>query len=360
MIPRKRSKRSRSNHGKSRNVSESKALEQKAMLEDNIIALQRQEQSGQYTCADYLSMTTWKRSIYDLLKRNRQSQHQQGDARVDEYCREQIVEWSFRVVDYFRIDREVVAVSLSFLDRFLVTCQCDRSTFKLAATTTLHLAVKLLHPCKLGDLGMLSDLSRGEFDMHDVAEMEAHVLHSLAWSLHPPTANAYSTLLLDYVMHDSNLNMTQSDIDDLHDISSFFTELAVCDYYFVTMKPREVALAAVVNALEGMFGHENGFTLQILSSARRLGIYQNQDLSSATQRLWELYERSEECALHNSYEPMEEEKISGPEEIYVRKRTHEVMEVSDSPVSVASNNQSVPTNEFMCAMRSQSLRNGSW
>lgn len=339
-------------------MSEFKLTEQKSLLEDNVMALLMQEKSGQYRCADYLSMTSWERSVYDFLRKERYSSHQQGDARIDEYCREQIVEWSFRVVDYFRIDREVVAVSLSILDRFLATCQCDRSTFKLAATTTLHLAVKLLHPCKLADLGILSDLSRGEFDMHDVAEMESHILQGLKWNLHPPTPNAFSTLFLDCIVLDESINMTGADMDDLHDISSFFTELAVCDYYFVRVSPSEIALAAIINALEGMFGHQNKYAAQILLAARRLNIYHNQDLSAASHRLWELYERSEECALHNNFEPMEEEKSAGPEETtYVNKRQDTVL--SDSPISVTSN-KSMPSSEFMCSLRSQSLRNGSW
>lgn len=332
-------------------------MEQKSMLEDNLRALLMQEKSIQYRCSDYLSMTDCQRSVYDFLKRERVhvSANDLGDARIDEYCREQIVEWSFRVVDYFRIDREVVAMSLSFLDRFLSTCNCDRSTFKLAATATLNLAVKLLHPCKLGDLGILSDLSRGEFNMRDVAEMESHILQALKWNLHPPTAIALSTIFLDCIILDDSINLTGADIDDLHDISSFFTELAVCDYFFVGVSPSEIALASIINALEGMFGHQNKYAGQIITASLRLKLYNNQDLSAVSHRLWELYERSEECALHNNFDAMEEEKLPD-EQMFVKTRQDML---SDSPISVASN-KSMPSNELMCAMRSQHLRKGSW
>lgn len=361
MNPRKRSRRGRSQSGKSWiQFSENKVMEQKSMLEENLQALLKQEASGSYACTDYLSMKTFERNVYDFIKKDRCSMHQQGDARIDEFCREQIVEWSFRVVDYFRIDREVVAVSISFLDRFLATCQCDRSTFKLAATTTLHLAVKLLHPCKLGDLGILSDLSRGEFDMYDVSEMESHILHSLKWSLHPPTPIAFSSLLLEYIMLDRSMPVTSADMDDLQDIASFFTELAVCDYHFAFLRPSEIAVASILNALEGMFGHENQYASQILQFARRMNMFQNQDLSRISHRLWELYERSEECALHNSYDPMEEEKVSGTNEnVYVKPRQEHG---AGSPVSVASNqsmpSKAVASNEFMCQMRAQNIRGG--
>jgi Cyclin, N-terminal domain/Cyclin, C-terminal domain len=365
MNPRKRSKRMRAYFSKLRQMGspssvlemEDKAMEQMEMMADSLESLLGQQHSGHYACTDYLSLTAWQQNVYDLLDKDRLNVISPGDSRIDEFCREQIVEWSFRVVDYFRIDREVVAVSLSLLDRFLVICQCDRSTFKLAATTTLHLAVKLLHPCKLGELGILSDLSRGEFDMHDVASMERHILKALEWKLHPPTPIAISTILLDYIFSQRNLNLSTADVDDLYDISSFFTELAICDYYFVGLSPSVVALASLMNALEGMFGPDDKVSPVILAQARKLNIYNHEDLSTVSHRLWELYERSEECALHNNFDPMEEEKMDdSAAEIFVSKGPVS----AGSPVSVQKPCNSMTSNEFMCALRSQTLRNGSW
>ena len=51
--------------------------------------------------------------------------------------------------------------------------------------------------------------------------------------------------------------MAPTDIEDLYDISSFFTELAVCEYYFVGQIPSLVAVSSIINALEGMFGPDN-------------------------------------------------------------------------------------------------------
>jgi Cyclin, N-terminal domain/Cyclin, C-terminal domain len=350
---------------------EGKAIEQRELVAENVQALLDQQESGYYSTVDYLSMTVWPQNVYDLLPKGRlHKAHHPADSRIDDFCREQIVEWSFRVVDYFRIDREVVAVSVSLLDRFLAVCECDRSTFKLAATTTLHLAVKLLHPCKLSELGILSDLSRGEFDMNDVAIMERHILQALHWKLHSPTSIAFSTLLLDFIFSHQSLNLSTTDVDDLYDISSFFTELSLCDYYFVGVSPSSIALASVVNALEGMFGPDNKVAPLILSAASKLKIFTNQDLSTASHRLWELYERSEECALHNNFDPMEEEKVSdsAAAEIFVNKQHQKrCSSTSSSPVSVQQQNQqptkhcnSMTSSELMCAMRSQTLRNGSW
>eukprot|EP00533_Pseudo-nitzschia_delicatissima_P007028 CAMPEP_0116094710 /NCGR_PEP_ID=MMETSP0327-20121206/9278_1 /TAXON_ID=44447 /ORGANISM="Pseudo-nitzschia delicatissima, Strain B596" /LENGTH=386 /DNA_ID=CAMNT_0003586335 /DNA_START=244 /DNA_END=1404 /DNA_ORIENTATION=+ len=386
MNPRKRSKRMRAaffaklrygqthQNGISATEAEQKAYEHREALSDNLASLLQQERSGSYKCEDYLSRRNFELDIYDLLGRIRlnasadqemPSQPQcPGDTQIDDYCREQIVEWSFRVVDYFHIDREVVVLSLSMLDRFLAICRCDRSTFKLAATTTLHVAVKLLHPCKLCELGILSDLSRGEFDMKDVALMEKHILESLNWKLHPPSSIAFCNILLDYFFSSDGFDMIPTDVEDLYDISSFFTELAVCDYYFVGLTQSTVAVASIINALEGMFGPDNKIAPRILSCAVKMNLHQHQDLSQTTHRLWELYERSEECALHNNLDPMDEEKTpdrvtQGNKDVFVTKAT--CGPDTGSPVSVSTTGNSMTaSNEMMCAMRSQALRNGSW
>lgn len=307
---------------------------QREMIEDNLRSMLRQERKGHYNCVDYLSMTPWQRQVYQITKRRSSDRSPRkevtAETRIDEYCREQIVEWSFRVVDYFRIDREVVAISISFLDRFLATCRCDRTSFKLAATTTLNLAVKLLYPCKLADLGILSDLSRGEFDMADVAEMESHVLRSLSWNLHPPTPVAFASLLLDCIFCDPTVEITNSDLDDVYDVSSFFCDLAVCDYFFIPLKASSVAIASILNALEGMFGPNNKLGTTVVKTAAKLRLgTTSQDLSAARNRLWELYERSEECALHNN-KVVPEEHNQWHRGIFVKK-----MSSVSSPVSIS-------------------------
>lgn len=300
------------------------------MLEDFMDVMLAQEAS--YPCVDYLSMTPWQNSI--LRKK--------GGSSIDEFCREQICEWTYRVVDYFRIDREVVSVSLNYLDRFLCICSCDRSMFKLAATTTLYMAVKVVHPQKLGDLGILSDLSRGEFEMKDVAEMEEHILDGLQWKLHPPTAAAFSVIMLDYL----NVGLPRHEVDDLYSNTSFFAELSVCDYFFVTLRPSTIALACILNALEGMMHDAD---IMVIAKAQCLQI-PTKELSTARNRLWELYERSEECALHNDSRPVKP-----------------AVAVQTTPIHMDTNNgpQSSPVSvtSERCKTKwpaGKQLRNGSW
>lgn len=344
-------------------------------FQENLHAMLRQEATGKYDCTDYLSVTVWQANAHpqQITKKPKfevsryspvppacvagtspVARSTSSNARIDEYCREQIVEWSFRVVDYFRIDREVVAVSLSFLDRFLATYRCDRTSFKLAATTTLHLAVKLLYPCKLADLGILSDLSRGEFDMKDVCAMETNILHMLQWNLHPPTAAAFTSIFLDYFFASRMVTISNTDLDDMYDVSSFFSELAVCDYSSVRIRSSTIAIAAILNAVEGMYGPDHSLVTDILAAARRLRFpVLHVDLPAARTRLWELYERSEECALHNDKSIDSIQEWSRGNSIFVKK-----VSTLSSPISVSKPCHSA--SDFDCSSHDLSFRNESW
>lgn len=171
-----------------------------------------------------------------------------------EEWRRKICEWSYKVVDHFKFDREVVSVAMNYFDRFLASeqmalravsppgrCTCpsclrsvDSRTFQLAAMTALYLAVKLHAESGVDDnpVGGYSDdgyddcygpsgdsyyycnanparrrrkklkilsfveLSRGQFSPDDICTMETTMLTSLRWKVNPPTPMALVTYLL--------------------------------------------------------------------------------------------------------------------------------------------------------------------
>lgn len=373
MCPRKRAKKCRAiphrlrlpttNHRM--DVDEPDAFgDQQDMLADNLHAMLKQEQSGKYICVDYLNPICWQHSAYQTTRTNNYEDAFGATAgtvpgpsssRIDEYCREQIVEWSFRVVDYFRIDREVVAVSMNFLDRYLSHRRCDRNAFKLAATTTLHLAVKILYPCKLADLGILSDLSRGEFCMTDVCNMEVRVLETLNWNMHPPTICSICSIFLDFFFASRVVTLSSHDLDDIYDVASFFCELAICDYSFSLATPSSVCLACILNALEGMFGPETSLYSDIAMAARAFNIRPSEsDLSVLRNRLWDLYERSEECAIHHDKFQTEEHSSHWNSGIFVKKASS-----TSSPVSVSAKPCHSAT-DFPTSTQNFRIRNESW
>ena len=275
-------------------------------LKDSLSVMLAQEQS--YQCLDYLRLT----SILGRCTTNQKRGGKNGSKTVvDEYCRDQIVLWSYRVTDYFSIDREVVAISMSYLDRFMSVNPCNRRTFKLAATTTLQLAVKIHHPHSLKLISILSELSRGEFDMDDIATMEGDISKGLDWRLHPPTALCFvSTLLM--CVPPSGLAITQEDTstDAVLDFALFFVELAVCDFFFVTKRQSTVALAAILNSLEGLgFVSAPFYSSYIRELCSIVHLTPGcHEVVTSREKLWTLYERSEECTQNNTGTVAEESR----------------------------------------------------
>jgi len=255
------------------------------------LQVMRQTEVKHYRCEDYLELTR------NLRKETNEVEDSTVD--LDEFCREQICEWTYRVVDYFEINREIVAISLSYLDRFLSYYSCDRRTFKLAATSSLFLAVKLHEPRKTDLMGILSDLSRGEFSMDDVVRMEREFLDALTWKLNPPTPAVFVGHFLHLLSVPADSEVARS----ISALSAFFTELAVCDYSFVTVHSSTIAVASILNAMETI--NSKDFTRKSKNAfaeliAKHFGMLQNSNhLLRTRKKLWTLYERSEEFKLQD-------------------------------------------------------------
>jgi Cyclin, N-terminal domain len=94
---------------------------------------------------------------------------------INEIWREKICEWSYQVIDHFAFSREVVSISIHYLDRYLATRQVNKKMFQLAAMTTLYIAIKLYEPGRLSMQSMI-ELSRGYFLVEQMAAMEMSIL----------------------------------------------------------------------------------------------------------------------------------------------------------------------------------------
>jgi len=169
------------------------------------------------------------------------------DDTIDAVCREKMCEWSYRVGDHFHTGREVVAISFSYLDRFLDGVNCDRTSFKLAAMTTLYMATKI-HARHQIALSSLAELSRGEFEISQIEDMEAMILEALDWRLNPPTAQSFVDAFFDLVPVPSGSQVSNT----IYQRAIFFTELSLYDYSFVSTGEALIAVAALLNSMEGM------------------------------------------------------------------------------------------------------------
>lgn len=200
-----------------------------------------------------------------------------GNNRPHEEWRRKICEWSYRVVDHFRIEREVVSISMNLFDRYLSlqkcnsgSCQCqacqravDSRTFQLAAMTSLYVAIKLHAesncqelPKKKLRLSSVVELSRGQFTAEDICQMERDMLATLQWKVNPTTPSTIVTYLLRLMPpHEAVPSRCKTHYDltlhVLNELARYLSELSVCLANMSTSYlPSEVAYASILVATE--------------------------------------------------------------------------------------------------------------
>lgn len=103
---------------------------------------------------------------------------------INEVWREKICEWSYQVVDHFDFSREVVSVSINYLDRYLAKRSVNKKVFQLAAMTSLFLAIKLYEPGRLSMSSMI-ELSRGYFMVEQMSAMEMSIFRCVSLQFWP-------------------------------------------------------------------------------------------------------------------------------------------------------------------------------
>lgn len=149
-------------------------------LRDRFNAFRRQERTA-YKCVDYFSSDYQSNQIRKAIHNPNLSQFSSvysqstsSQTSINECWREKICEWSYQVVDHFDFNREIVSISLSYLDRYLASCLVNRKIFQLAGMTSLFLAIKIFEPSNL-KMSSFIELSRGYFTTEHIIAME-HVM----------------------------------------------------------------------------------------------------------------------------------------------------------------------------------------
>ncbi len=195
--------------------------------------------------------------------------------------RRKICQWAFKVVDHFRLDREVVACALNIFDRYLTvkpmtysfgdSCPCpscqrsiDSRCFQLTAMTSLYLAMKVYSdngdeassPYRRLRLTSFVELSRGQFCAEDITAMESVILKDLKWKVHPPTPmTAVSYLIRLMPPHICVPSESRKSYDlvlhVLHELARYLTELSVCLGSICSIhSASQVAYAAILVSMD--------------------------------------------------------------------------------------------------------------
>jgi hypothetical protein len=250
-----------------------------------------------------------------------------SDDCIDVICREKMCEWSYRVCEHFSTSREIVAIAFSYLDRFVDRCSCDRTAFKLAAMTTLYMATKIFNSKQIA-ICSLVELSRGEFEMRHIAEMEKIILETLAWRVNPPTSQAYISELVTL------LSLKDEATEQyIYNCAMFFAELSVYDYSFVVEDRLLIGLAALLNAIDSSepdVAVQKSKEIMMTKLKDSLEVrFDDETIEHAQRRLWYLYSCSAEMDEQEANPPQALQWRTAP--VTVNKRSEAG---SHSPISV--------------------------
>jgi len=224
-------------------------------IRSRIGAMQKQERSG-YKCSYYMKNVHQRQGpkpsdshmcTQDKAKASKRKNQ------VNEDFRCEIVSWLFSMVEYLELNNETVSIAMSYVDRFLQTdsgipALSNRRTFQQVAIASFFIAIKLFEPA-LVDADTMSVCVRGEYTANEIISMETLVLKALQWRVNPPTALAFVHHYLSLCPQEV---IPEPVVCALYDAARFQTEIAMKDYFFVAVNRSTIAIASILNAMEGM------------------------------------------------------------------------------------------------------------
>mmetsp|Transcript_6063 Transcript_6063/g.12046 ORF Transcript_6063/g.12046 Transcript_6063/m.12046 type:complete len:370 (-) Transcript_6063:148-1257(-) len=242
------------------------------------LAVMRIQEDSIYRCSDYVS---WTKHCFedkdddchhgeDDGNGSNRNNHNTNHARqqhhknrqfipVDEECRMKMCEWCYQVIDFCKLRRETVDISMSYLDRYASLARnvlMDRRKYQLAAMTSLYVAIKIFEPPL--PISSVSDLSRGVYSEDEISEMEVELLFTLNWRVSAPTILGFIYHMVSFIVEEAS----DENVSKLLDFSQFQAELAVGDYSFATQRSSSIALAALMNSMGILDPHSFPFSLR--------------------------------------------------------------------------------------------------
>ena len=170
------------------------------------------------------------------------------------------------MIDYFEVDRSIIAIALYYQDRFLGTekgkaVQNDRSLFRVVSVTSLYMALKIYVPERWNvTCHAFSKLCQGTVAAIEISEMETNILFALDWHINPPTPMQYVKVLLDLIFYSAS-KRTSSESSELREhileLVSYQLDSALDDTHMFQVRSSIIGTASLFNALEGVMneGH---------------------------------------------------------------------------------------------------------
>jgi len=204
-----------------------------------------EKETSRYCCKDYLK-------VPDGLVTARTP--------IDERWRQKSAEWMFKVIDYYDLERDIVNVGMTYVDKMFTDTayhhMWSQHECTLVVMASLKLAIKLNESRTLNmeDMRKLAlSLGNGSnYSANAVIEMEYDILWKLNWNVFPPTVYCIASHMICMLPPE----VGQSTRYMIQELVKYMSELAICVYSFVKYKPSLKAFACVLVASESLEGDD--------------------------------------------------------------------------------------------------------
>ena len=209
--------------------------------------------------------------------------------------REKVVQWCYDVTDHLNENRSVVYIAINIMDRYCAILSqshnhdtqqscvlMDEKTYELASMTAVFLAVRIAGSGNLR-LAELTSMSRGGIQVQDVIHMGTNMIKALTWEHRIVIPLDFVSLYLESLSPSTPTCQLRS----IFESATYLVEISVCDIFLSRCKPSEVALAAIMDALE-----EESPTYHLPCALLQKFVTRSQEIAKIRNRLQLLYRQS--------------------------------------------------------------------
>lgn len=234
-----------------------------ATLVESLSVMVEQE-STTYSCLDYLNG-----GGNDIINGRNHHHHEcaSNSNKITPDDRMKIVDWCYRIVDRYQLNRETVAVAMNIVDRFVCInagspqaqdALYHRGKYQLVAVTALYMSIKV-NECVAFGVNDFVAMSHGTYSADDIKDMEWEILQGLSWRVCPPTSLQVGNHILALMI--ANLRERKTSLEQgtwlfVCEEVAFQVEVSVRKYYFTTQRPSTIAIATILNAIDQADDHD--------------------------------------------------------------------------------------------------------
>jgi hypothetical protein len=202
--------------------------------------------------------------------------------------RHQMLNWAYAATETFNIDREVVPVAFSILDRYVSMemksedgCPIRREDFQLFSMVSMYIAIKTLIPFRKLTVDTMIDMSRDFYTEEDITLAELDILKALDWHVNPTTVIDFCRLYMRLFPS----RQQELSCGGVEAMCQYLAELALDDVYFLSKPASLVALATTLIAIQRSGTTTPNETQGFLANLRGLVNIQSSEFDSILRRL---------------------------------------------------------------------------